>query len=326
MKKFIFHHIAILTVISTLTGCATSVPTDPALASIDSSHLPVPNLSINISGLSPCTTTKNSEIHLNSHYPVNIIVHGCFGSAARYRALAQVFAFHGQQTVCFNYNDRDSLMKSSSELIDAISELNAKMENRQMTVIGHSQGGLIARKALVKERHDKSIAGDTSLRLVTISAPYAGISAADHCASSTARILSLGLVVPICKIISGDKWYEITQPSPFIQKPGELLDLVSSHLKIITDETGTCRKYSENGICIKDDFVFSVKEQYFEYIDASSRVENIEVSAGHSEIVGDYRIIPTKLIRLLQSKRILRNTPQAQEESLSRLLSRLYLH
>lgn len=326
MKNFILNLIALLTVLSTQTGCTTAAPSDPNLASIDTRNLPAPNLSAKIPGLSSCTTKLDSTIHLNSKEPTNIIVHGCFGSAARYRSLAQVFAFHGQQTVCFNYNDRDSLMKSSAELIDALSSLSEKMESSKITIIGHSQGGLISRKALIEERDDKFLAGDTSLRLVTISAPYAGIAAADHCASFTARILSLGLVIPICKLISGDKWYEITHPSPFIQNPGELLERVSSHLKIVTDETGTCRLYDENGICVEDDFVFSVNEQYFEKIDASSRVENIEVSAGHAEIVGDYRVPPKKLIKLMQSKGIMYSTPPARREKLSVLLSRLYQH
>ena len=324
MKAVILHLISLFSVISILTGCATPVPSDPDLASIDNSNLPTPNLSVKIPGLSPCTTTSDSSIHLNSSEPVNIIVHGCFGSAALYRALAQVFAFHGQQAVCFNYNDRDSLTRSSVELIEALNLLSARMNNQKITVLGHSQGGLIARKALVSEREDKLDAEDVSLRLVTVSAPYAGIAAADHCASPTAQLLSLGLVIPACRIISGGKWYEITHASDFIQKPGELLEQVSTHLKIVTDEKGTCRRYNEGGACVEDDFVFSTKEQYFERVDNSSRVENVEVSAGHAEIVGDYRVPPNKLIKLLQLKGIMHNTPVAKKEGLAALLSRLY--
>jgi len=324
MNSKTYKIIILVTVVATLIGCATRIPSDPSLASIDNSNLPSPNLSVKIPGLSPCTTIPDPTIFLNSNSPVNIIVHGCFGSAARFRSLAQVFAFHGQQTICFNYNDRDSLMKSSGELADALSSLNSIMENHQFTVIGHSQGGLISRKALIKEREDKFLAEDAALRLVTISTPYAGIAAADHCASSTAQFLSLGLVIPICKLISGAKWYEITNPSPFIQEPGNLLDQVYSHIKIVTNETGTCRKYDENDICIEDDYVFSVNEQYFEAVDSASRIENIEISAGHAEIVGDYRVPPKKLIKLLQLKGIMYSTAPAQRDKLSALLSLLY--
>ena len=324
MKNLLSYAIAFLWVLSVQIGCVKQTPVVPKPMSIDRAHLPTPNLSLEIAGLSPCNTSSDSTILLNSNEPVNIIVHGCKGSAGRFQSLAQVFAFHGQQTVCFSYNHRDSLMKSSAELIYALSLLSLEMESNQMTVIGHSQGGLISRKALIKEREDKLTADHTGLRLVTISAPYAGIKAADHCASPNARFFSIGLVIPICRMISGDKWYEITHPSPFIQEPGELLEQVTSHLKIVTDESGSCRRYDPEGNCVEDDFVFSIDEQYFEPIDALPRVENIEIAAGHAEIVGDYHVSPKKLIKLLQNNGIMNTTPPALQDQLAILLSQLY--
>lgn len=305
-------------------GCTTPVPNDPELARIDEQQLPPPDLSLSIPGLSSCTTNPDTTLRLNSRDPVTVIVHGCFGSAARFRALAQVYAFHGQQAVCFNYNDRDSLMKSSSQLVEALTQLGERLDNPEMNIIGHSQGGLIARKALVREREKPWRAGDRSLRLVTISSPFGGIAAADHCASPTARRLSLGLVIPVCKLISGDKWYEITRPSPFIQLPGTFIPQVNKHLKIVTDETGSCRRYGDNGLCLEDDYVFSVAEQYFEEVDASPLVENIEVTAGHAEIVGDHRKAPYKLINLLQRKDLMSKTRSARLAALEALLTRLY--
>jgi hypothetical protein len=324
MKIIVRDLAALLAVFAVLSGCSTPAPTAPNLVRIDTTNLPPPDLALKIAGLSPCTATPDATLHLNSKEPVNIIVHGCMGSAALFRSLAQVFAFHGQQTICFSYDDRDSLMQSSAELIDALRSLSAGMKSRRMTVIGHSQGGLVSRKALIKEREDRFLAGNASLELVTISAPYAGIAAADHCASPKARYLSLGLVIPICKLISGNKWYEITHPSSFIQQPGELLDQVATHLKIVTDETDTCRDYDQNGKCVEDDFVFSLDEQYFEPVDAASCVENIVVSAGHVEIVGDHDVAPKKLIDLLQQKGIMHQTPPARQNALSTLLARLY--
>jgi hypothetical protein len=46
---------------------------------------------------------------------VTILVHGCFGSAGRFRPLAQVYAFQGQQTACFSYNDRNRLFTSKAQ-------------------------------------------------------------------------------------------------------------------------------------------------------------------------------------------------------------------
>ncbi len=326
MKTSLLYLILLSVGLTLQIGCARTQFYDPEFATIDSSHLPTPDLALEIPGLSSCTTEPDATVYLNSNEPVTIIVHGCSSSAGRFRSLSQVFAFHGQQTVCFNYDDRDSLMQSSGELIAALSALSIKMKNLQMTVIGHSQGGLISRAALTEEREDKFVVNDKTLRLVSVSAPYAGIAAADHCASVTARVLTLGLVIPVCRLISGEKWYEITFASPFVQRPGELLEEVASHLKIVTNERGTCRNYDKKGVCIEDDFVFSTKEQYLKKIDASPRVDNVEVAAGHVEIVGNYNVTPVKLIEVMQAKEIMSSTPPERREKLSQLLSQLYLH
>jgi hypothetical protein len=288
-------------------GCATPAPSDPELAGIVSDNLPNPDISVEIPGLSNCTTSSDATLHINSRDPVNIIVHGCFGSAARFRSLAEVFAFHG-----------------SAELVFALNELGDHLVRKDITVIGHSQGGLISRRSLISDREDASLREDTAFRLVTISSPYAGISAADHCASRTAKIISLGLVIPICRLISGGKWNEITYSSDFIQEPGELGRQVGRHLKIDTDETGFCRTFDSKGSCIESDFVFSLEEQYFAAVDNSPLVENIAVLAGHSEIVGDYRTPPEKLIEILQANGIMHETPPLMAEKLSLLLAQLY--
>jgi len=84
------------------------------------------------------------------------------------------------------------------------------MDNKRVTVVGHSQGALIARKALVAERPDPIGNDDLKLRLVTVSGPFAGIAAANQCGNPLARVLTLGLLGPLCKIVTGDKWSEIT--------------------------------------------------------------------------------------------------------------------
>jgi hypothetical protein len=287
--------------------------------------LSIPDISIEIEGLSSCTEVDDNILNLNSKEPLTILVHGCKGSAARFRALAEVFSLHGQQTVCFSYNDRDSLMKSSSELIQSLNRLfNHMLENR-ITLIGHSQGGMIARKALIKQRADGlHIIDRMNIRLVTISSPFAGIKAAEHCASKMGRKLTLGLLVPICKLISGDKWFEITSASEFIQQPGTLIDPVSNYLKIVTDERNSCRKYAPDGNCLKDDFVFSTEEQYHPLIDEEKMTDSYEVVAGHAEIVGDEQIKPQKLISIFQIKGIMPQTPPERKEDLALLLKQLF--
>lgn len=313
-----------IAVMVVLSGCATPVPNDPELAFIDSSRLPEPDRAVRIPGLSSCTTSDDSTLHLNSREPVTVMVHGCFGSAARFRALSGVFAFHGQQSVCFSYNDRDSLTQSADELVTALEQLSATMAETRITVIGHSQGGLIARNALTRERSRVWESAQAETRLVTISSPFAGIQAAEHCGSPTIRNWSLGLVVPICMLISGDKWFDITYASDFIQQPGTLLDGVTEYLKVVTDERGTCRRYDAQGICEEDDLVFELQEQYQPVIDSYPLIRKVEIKAGHAEIVGDHRVEPRKLISLLQQHGIMKVTETVDQARLERLLVTLY--
>jgi hypothetical protein len=307
-----------------LTGCAATLRTDPELLVIDRSRIAAPDLTTTVPGLGPCTDSEDRSLQLNTQEPVLVLVHGCLGSAGHFRALSEVFAFSGQQAICFSYNDRDSLMVSSAELVSSLRILADRLQNRRITVIGHSQGGLISRKALVSDLPGALRADNIDLQLVTISAPFSGIAAAGHCSSTLAGILSLGLTVPICKAVSGDKWYEITSASEFITRPGELLPQVREHLKIDTEETGSCRLDDADGNCAQDDYVFSLREQRHPLVDHGRAVTNVEVNAGHVEIVGDHTVAPVKLIAILQQHGILKATQPEQSVAFGQLLARLY--
>ncbi len=323
MKSF-FSLVLFIILAALLQSCAGSQKSYPESLPINRGKLPPSDISLSIPGLGPCTEGTDRTLLFNSQQPVTILVHGCRGSAGRFRALAEVFAFHGQQTACFSYNDRDSLVVSATQLTKAVDTLSAKMQSNEMTIIGHSQGGLLARKALVSELPEPLQNADLQLHLVTISAPFAGISASSHCGSSLARILSLGLTVPICKIISGDKWHEITEYSDFIRQPGELITQVGEYLKIATAEAGSCRQSDADGACVEDDFVFSLAEQYYPPVDSAVGVTNLEIKAGHVEIVGDDKNIPFKLISVLQKQQILAPTSSKQQAAFQNLLTLLY--
>ncbi|MBI5430472.1 MAG: hydrolase [Nitrosomonadales bacterium] len=309
-----------------LTGCSTT-PNDPALLTYDQSQLPPPDISLSIPGLGPCTDNPDRTLHLNSQQPVTVMVHGCHGSTGRFRALAEVMAFHGQQTACFTYDDRDSLMVSSGQLANSLDTLSAQLDNKEITVVGHSQGALIARKALVTDRPNPVQDKKMNLRLVTISGPFSGIASAEQCGSPTPFMmaLTLGLVRPLCKVVSGDKWFEITSASDFIRQPGELLGQVRTHLKIDTDERGTCRRFNDAGTCVESDYVFSLDEQNQKPVDEAAVLKKVEIKAGHVEIVGDYRVVPVKLISLFQQYGILNPTEADRSAAFNRLLVKLYL-
>ena len=308
-----------------LSACAHQDETYLDSPLSNAKNLPIPDVTAQIVSLSNCTHPDSDELRLNSQEPVTVIVHGCFSSAGRFRSLADVFAFHGQQTVCFSYDDRDSLTNSSKELITAIEELSAVLKKPDITVIGHSQGGLVARRALIEDRSDRLAIGDVEIELATISTPFGGIGAAAHCGSKTLAWLSLGLVKPLCQIITGRKYRDIPANSDFILQPGQLVPSVNRHIKIVTDEVDTCRVYDERGACREDDFVFSVDEQNQHIVDADEGMLALLVKAGHVEIVGDANTVPVKLIGILQQQGVLRATPEDAAEELAKLLANLYL-
>lgn len=280
---------------------------------------------IEITNLSTCDDA-NETIKIDPHQPLTVLVHGCnFPGAIEFRALAQVFEFHGQQTICFNYNDRKSMEDSSAELITALNKITEQMTSKEVTILGHSQGGLVSRRAFIKNRKDGlKVNPSINLQLLTISSPFAGIQQSSDCGKNYLHFATLGITVGVCWAITGEKWTEVHPGSDFIEHPGTLNKNVRHYLKIVTDERNTCYRRNDNGECIEDDFVFSLEEQYYPKIDNDRRIENIEVKAGHVEIVGDKDVAPRKLIAVLQANRILKQTLPKQQAAFEILLSRLY--
>ena len=307
-----------------LLGCSISPPYEPEPQPIQSGRLVTPNKTIAIQNLGPCTDSLDHTLHFNSNYPVTVLVHGCNGSAGRFRSLAQLYAFHGQQAVCYSYDDRDSLMDSSEKLITALDELAGHIKNRDLTVIGHSMGGLVARKAMERERSDQLLRDDIKIKLVTVSAPLGGIEVASPCGNKLLHWLTFGIIPASCWAVSGDNWNEITPQSNFIQRPGPLLPTVERYLKIVTDERNTCRRESADGKCIEGDYIFSTSEQYNPIIDNYSKLTNVEVKAGHVEIVGYKLVAPRKLMNILQQENMLARTLPGSQAALERLLVELY--
>lgn len=307
-----------------LSGCSFSPPYIPDSQPIESGRLPPPDKVVNIANLGPCTDSTDNSLRFNSNYPVTVLVHGCNGSAGRFRSLAQLYAFHGQQAVCYSYDGRDSLIDSSEQLIRALDTLASHVKNHDLTVIGHSMGGLIARKAMENERGSMWGQDDLNIKLVTVSAPLGGIEVSSPCGNGVLHWLTLGVVPLSCWAVTGDNWFEITPQSDFIQSPGPLLPSVKQYLKVVTDESNTCRRTNAQGKCIEDDFVFSLPEQYNSVVDVYSQLTNVEVKAGHVEIIGDKLVAPRKLLDILQQQKMLAPTPPERQAALERLLVELY--
>lgn len=318
-------HIAtVIAVLSLLGGCASREAINPVFLDLEPSRLPAPNITLHIPGLGPCTDSQDRSLRLDSSQPVNVLVHGCYGSSGQFRGLAQVLAFHGQQSACFTYDDRAKLAHSAAELTRAINQLAEQSRTPHVTLIGHSQGALIARKSLTESSLTPLTSQPVDLRLVTISGPFSGIDAAQPCGKVWLYPLTLGLLPLSCYLGTGPKWADITDNSRFIREPGVLARQVVNYLKIDTDERGTCRR-EEGGRCVEDDDVFSLAEQRHPLVETGTRISRVQVNAGHVEIVGDRRVAPKKLISILQEQGVLRLTSAERLPAFSSLLSRVYL-
>ncbi len=305
-----------------LAGCATPevmVPGD-----LQPGRLPPPDTELDIAGLGPCTDSPDRTLRFDASQPLHVLVHGCFGSSGQFRALAQVLAFHGQQAACFTYDDRAKLTDSATELRQALKQLADSSRVPQLTLIGHSQGALIARRSLTATLGSPLPERAIDLRLVTVSGPFAGIESARTCGKTWLYPVSLGLLPLSCYAVTGPKWTDITYSSRFIREPGELAHQVGHYLKIDTDERNTCRR-EEGGRCVESDDIFSLDEQRQPAVETDARMKRVQVNAGHVEIVGDKRVAPVKLIEVLQAEGVLRPTAPTRLAAFNALLARLYL-
>lgn len=307
-----------------LAGCTIPSPHDRDAQPLDRGRLPAPDVTVLIPQLGPCTDDPDRTLRFDSSLPVAVLVHGCRGSAGRFRSLAQLYAFHGQQAVCFSYDDRKSLVLGAGLLVKALDTLAGHLRDHNVTVIGHSMGGLVTRKAMEADRQGEWRQRDAKVNLVTVSAPVAGIAVAASCGERSLQWLSLGLVPAMCWAITGDNWYEITSFSDFIRSPKPLMASVQRYVKVVTDERGSCRRRDAGGACLESDFIFSVPEQYQPVVDGYPRLTNVEVKEGHVGIVGYKDAPPRKLLAILQEQGVIAPTPPGRRAALERLLAELY--
>jgi hypothetical protein len=279
-----------------------------------------PSESVRVRGLDRCQRGYRGPVKVDPDQPLTILVHGCNGSGGDFKTLAQVYRLHGRPAICFNYNDRDRLDTSARQLRRALHRLAGHLRRAPLTVIGHSQGGLVARRALTRERfRDLPLPASLPVRLATVSSPFNGIQAARHCSLLALHILSFGVSAGICQAAVGNLWYDIHPKARAVRRPGALIPRVEAHLKVVTDERGTCRRRTSSGACEESDFVFSRAEQYHPGVDGYASLHNVEVKAGHVEIVGDAGMVPKKLLRILRRQRFMPETPVALRPRIARL-------
>jgi pimeloyl-ACP methyl ester carboxylesterase len=274
-----------------------------------------------VPGLYPCTEGGRGVIDLDPHKPLTLLVHGCSSSGARFKTLARVFEASGQQALCMNYNDRDSLNTSATQLAEALTFLQGRLDPQELTILGHSQGGLVARRALQADLpHPLQTRPGFTYRLVTVSTPFAGIRSSADCGKTWLHLLSLSVTVAVCLAVTGNKWTEIYPGSPFMRNPAPVS--VTRHLQVQADERDTCRTPGPDGRCRVDDFVFGLDEQASDVIARDAAWDTVTLKAGHAAVVGENGVPPRLLIETLQREGILLPAPLEKQGEVDALLER----
>ena len=134
-------------------------------------------------------------------------------SGERYAALSYHFEVEGKQTACFAYDDRGSLEDSAARLTQALTALQARLRPGRITIVAHSLGGLVARRALVVERKGRLEPGAFTYTLVTVATPFGGIRSAADCGRIWLHLLTLGASAAVCSLVAGQTWQEIDRKS-----------------------------------------------------------------------------------------------------------------
>jgi hypothetical protein len=177
----------------------------------------------------------------------------------------------------FNYDDRVTLEFSTDRLVHALKKQHDSNHKEAITVIAHSMGGLIARKALTEERAN-SKENTTKINLVTISTPFAGVKEANG---------TMFLWLDLFGIHPSHR--DLAALSNFVKFPGKLRQNVR-HWKI---ETAEDVFVLTNPTVSQKEFVFRLRHQKHPEVDNDkSMMEHIELRSGHVQVLTDNGNLP----------------------------------
>jgi len=187
---------------------------------------------------------------------------------------------------CFRFSQSARLTNAAVTLRRALHSLERYQPSRLM-LLGHSVGGLVARRALIADARLPPL--HTPMELVTVATPFAGVASARACGEGLLRIASLGVAALVCRArTGGSRWRDIHPRANLIHSPGALGRWVGRHLNVVTWERGRCRVAAASGVCRVSDDVFGTAEQMSPAI-ADARLITRVLRAGHVAAIQDRR-------------------------------------
>lgn len=255
--------------------------------------------------LSSCDDPERT-VRVPAGSPVALLTHGTraqpdgFAPLARAMRAADEWKPQSERRVvaCFRYGQGTRLTDAAAALRRLLSRLDQHGTPRVL-VLGHSLGGLVARRALVSNRRWPALRARVSL--VTIATPFAGVAAAHACGDVLLRVMSLGVASLVCRREArGSRWRDIHSRARLITQPGVLGPWVVGHLNLVTLEHGQCRTRAPSGACQSSDAVFRPDEQVNAAI-ADPRMITRTFRAGHAGAIQELGAL-SRLVALLESR------------------------
>lgn len=211
------------------------------------------------------------RLPLDPKRPVAIWVHGYDPAQGEADPLLRDLQRRGYQVVRFRYDWEQRMDASADALVRAVRALRAEYSLPGLTVVAHSQGGLISRKAMTVGR-ELTLAGDVPIELVTIASQFPGYGAAN-----------MTYLLPKVNIFGVKASHrDLRSWSPFIRDPGALGANVR-HVKVETNERG--KKRLEDGRLVDD---CSAPRQPQPQVDADPRLAHkATLELGHVGVLRD---------------------------------------
>ncbi len=207
--------------------------------------------------------------------PLAVVAHGIHPTAGDLDPLVDDLELRGFAVAEFTYDDTQPLEHSARQLGGALGAMLDRSPRDEVTVVAHSMGGLVARRALTGGHASNLAERPTAFVLVTVASPLGGFAVANG-----------ALTDPL----GPDSHDDLGTRAAFVRAPGRLADNVR-HIKLETDERRTWRRVGDS---LTADDVVSLRQQRNPVVDADAAERRV-LRAGHVGVLNDAGRISAEL-------------------------------
>lgn len=214
--------------------------------------------------------------------PVVVIVHGWDPEPGQFDPLGRELAARGYSVVRWRWDWRGNMEAAADALVRGVRALVAEHRLPDLRVFAHSQGGLLARRAMTRGRAE-TLADTVPIRLVTLASPFGGFWSANGTYTMPWNIFGIAA-----------SHRQLRSWSRFIRRPGALGANVE-HVKVDTDEPGRTR--IKDGRVVKDASLKPRNERQ-RAVDAAA-ARRYALALGHSGPLSDDGRLRPELVAIL---------------------------